>query len=102
MVNATSATLQDFDAESRALGYDEVVERRWLPGAVVDEHTHPFAFSALLVRGEMWLTVGAQTRHLHVGDRFGLDRDVPHSERYGDDGATYWVARRNEPAAQRT
>ena len=24
-----------------------------------------------------------------------LERDVPHAERYGQDGAAYWVARRN-------
>lgn len=34
------------------------------------------------------------TRHLHAGDTFMLARDVPHTERYGPDGATYWVARR--------
>jgi hypothetical protein len=43
----------------------------------------------------MWLTVGEQERHLLPGDEFTLDRDVPHAERYGKDGATYWVARRH-------
>ena len=47
----------------------------------------------------MWLTVAGQTRHLHPGDRFELDAHVPHDERYGPEGATYWVARRNAPAA---
>jgi quercetin dioxygenase-like cupin family protein len=44
----------------------------------------------------MWLTVGDQTQHLKAGDRFTLDRDVPHAERYGAQGATYWVARKNK------
>jgi SAM-dependent methyltransferase len=56
---------------------------------------HPFAVKALVVRGEMWLSVGADTRHLRAGDAFELDREVPHAERYGPDGAAYWVARRN-------
>jgi quercetin dioxygenase-like cupin family protein len=43
----------------------------------------------------MWLTVGAETRHLRPGDVFELERDAPHAERYGVDGATYWVARRH-------
>ena len=30
-----------------------------------------------------------------AGDTFTLERDVPHSERYGAQGAAYWVARRN-------
>ncbi|WP_259292645.1 hypothetical protein [Xylophilus ampelinus] len=32
-------------------------------------------------------------RHLQPGDRFALDRDEPHAERYGSTGATYWAAR---------
>jgi hypothetical protein len=43
----------------------------------------------------MWLSVGQATQHLAAGDNFELDRDVPHAERYGHAGATYWVARRN-------
>jgi quercetin dioxygenase-like cupin family protein len=71
------------------------LERQWAPGTVLDTHAHPFAVKARVVQGEMWLTVGASTRHLRAGDTFELDSDVPHAERYGDDGATYWVARRN-------
>jgi quercetin dioxygenase-like cupin family protein len=87
-------TFESFEADARAQGFPEVVERTWEPGAVADDHAHPFAFTALLVRGEMWLTVGDETRHLLPGDTFALDRDVPHAERYGSEGATYWVARR--------
>ena len=36
-----------------------------------------------------------ETRELRPGDWFELDRDIPHDERYGSEGATYWVARRN-------
>ena len=91
----TQATFESFAAEHRAAGCDEVLERRWKPNQVVDTHTHPFSVQALVVQGEMWLTVGAQTRHLRAGDRFELEHSVPHSERYGADGATYWVARRD-------
>jgi hypothetical protein len=42
----------------------------------------------------MWLTVGDDVRHLLPGDTFALDTGVSHAERYGEDGATYWVARR--------
>ena len=48
----------------------------------------------VVVRGEMWLTVGGSTRHLLPGGTFELSVDVPHAERYGPEGATYWVARR--------
>ena len=86
---------EQFAAEARAEGFDEVLERTWAPGTVLERHAHPFALRALVVRGEMWLTVGDEPRHLVAGDAFALDRDVPHAERYGPEGATYWVARRN-------
>ena len=62
---------------------------------------HDFAAKALLVSGELWLTIGAHTRHLRVGDTFEIDYRLAHSERYGDQGATYWVARRNGRALVR-
>jgi hypothetical protein len=40
------------------------------------------------------------TRHIGVGEGFELAPLVPHSERYGPQGATYWVARQAMPAAR--
>jgi len=90
-----AASFRDFEADAHAQGFDEVTERHWDPRVTLDTHTHPFALRALVVRGEMWLTVGEETRHLRAGETFELERDVPHAERYGIDGATYWVARRH-------
>ena len=87
-------SLHEFEADARAQGFDEVLEREWAPLTVLDTHVHPFAAKALVVRGEMWLSVGEDTQHLRAGDGFELDREVPHRERYGSEGATYWVARR--------
>ena len=85
-----------FRAEMLAAGYDEVLERPWAPGTVLDTHTHPFEANAIVVQGEMWLTVeGSPERCLLPGDRFHLQPNVSHAERYGAQGATYWVARRN-------
>ena len=92
-------TFQTFEAELHAQGFDEVLARDWAPRAVADTHVHPFAAKALVVRGEMWLTVGDTTQHLLPGGRFELDADVPHSERYGSEGATFWVGRRAVRAA---
>jgi hypothetical protein len=88
-------SFDDFAADARAQGFDEVLERDWPPGTVLERHVHPFAVQARVVRGEMWLTVDDATRHLRAGDTFELARDVPHAERYGEQGATYWVARRH-------
>lgn len=91
----STPTFAEFEAAARARGFDEVLERQWAPGTVLDTHTHPFSVEARVVQGEMWLSCGEQTRHLRPGDSFELARDVPHAERYGTEGATYWVARRN-------
>ena len=91
----TPPSFDQFRTAALARGFDEVLERQWQPGTKLDTHTHDFSVDALVVQGEMWLTVGADTRRLLPGDTFTLDRAVPHAERYGDEGATYWVASRN-------
>jgi len=87
-------TFQAFSARARRDGFDEVLERRWGPDTVLETHTHPFAVRARVVQGEMWLTVDGETEHLRPGEPFALEAGVPHAERYGPEGATYWVARR--------
>ena len=87
-------TLDTFKREARAQGFEEIVERKWAPSTVLETHTHPFSVRALVTEGEMWLIVGGDERHLLPGDEFALDREVPHAERYGPGGATYWAARR--------
>ena len=88
-------SFSEFEAAARREGYDEIVPRDWPAGAVLETHEHPFAVKAIVVAGEMWLTHGGKTQHLQAGDRFELDEGVPHAERYGAAGATYWAARRH-------
>lgn len=87
-----------FETSARARGFDQVAERRWPALSEAPTHTHPFSVEALVVQGEMWLTAHGSTRHLVAGDTFQLERAVEHAERYGPEGATYWAARRGEPA----
>jgi mannose-6-phosphate isomerase-like protein (cupin superfamily) len=87
-------TFQQYESAALARGFDEVAERRWESAAEAPLHTHPFSVEALVVQGEMWLTVDEDTRHLRPGDTFELDLGQQHSERYGAEGATYWAARR--------
>ena len=88
-------TFSAFEIEALARGFDEVLERKWAPHAVQGSHTHPFAVDALVVQGEMWLTVDDVVRQLGPDDAFALDANVVHSERYGAEGAVLWAARRN-------
>jgi quercetin dioxygenase-like cupin family protein len=90
-----SPTFEQFESAARAEGFDEVLVREWMPGQVLETHRHPFAVKALVVRGEVWLTEGEHTRRLHAGDGFELAPDVAHAERYGEQGATFWAARRH-------
>ena len=83
----------EFEAIERARGCTEVLARSYEPNTVVPEHTHEFTARALVVQGEMWLTQNGATQHLQPGDRFEVVRGTPHTERYGPQGATYWVAR---------
>ncbi len=91
----TTQTFESFKTKQLEAGFDEVIERTWQPNTVLDAHTHPGAVDALVVQGEMGLTVNGLTQHLMPQDRFTLARDVPHEERYGAEGATYWVARKS-------
>ncbi len=91
----STVSFQEFETTARAQGFDEVVERQWKPLTVLGAHEHPFDVKALVVQGELWLSVGSDIRHLRSGDAFELERAVPHAERYGDEGATFWVARRH-------
>ncbi|WP_242873799.1 cupin domain-containing protein [Pseudacidovorax intermedius] len=85
----------DYEADAQGRGFDEVMERVWQPGTHVSTHGHPFAVEALMVQGELRLTIDGETRVLRRGDRFTLTHDQPHEEQYGTEGATYWVARRH-------
>ena len=89
------ATFAEFETDALRQGYETALERQWAPLTELEAHVHPFAAKAVVVQGEMWLTVGDDTRRLLPGDTFELDANVSHAERYGAAGATYWVARRN-------
>jgi hypothetical protein len=95
---SATLTLELFERDAKSAGFDEVIVRAWEANTVIDEHTHPFEAKALVVEGEMWLTYGGVTHHIPSGGSFHLQPEVPHTERYGPRGATYWVARRNPPA----
>jgi quercetin dioxygenase-like cupin family protein len=91
----TSLSLESFTAQSLDEGFDEIIVREWEADQKTDTHTHPFDVSAYVARGEYWLTVGEEVKHLKAGDFFRLARGTRHSESYGPVGVTVWVARAN-------
>jgi quercetin dioxygenase-like cupin family protein len=61
---------------------------------VMEEHAHPFEAKALIMAGEMSISVGGEERRYQVGDVFHLAANVPHAERYGPEGVQYLVGRK--------
>lgn len=87
-------TFIEFESELRGRGFATVLTREWAPHTVVESHSHPFDASALIVSGDLWLTLGDSTEHLSRGDTFEIPAGTAHIERYGPEGAVYWVGRR--------
>ena len=89
----TTITLEQFTATAMDEGFDEIIVREWAPDLAIDVHTHPFDVSAVVVRGELRLTLAQKVLHLKAGDPFRLARNIEHAELYGEEGATVWVAK---------
>ena len=52
MENAPAAeSIEGYRARVLEAGANEVIERRWSPGQVVETHTHPFDADALMAAG---------------------------------------------------
>ena len=94
MPELSFANFQDFAQEAKQHGFDTCLVRDWPANTVVGTHTHDFSVWAYVAEGEMWLTVADQTQHLVPGNFFSLDAAVPHAERYGSQGAAFWVGRK--------
>ena len=92
-------TYEQFETAARAAGFDDVLQREWAPGLVLETHRHPFAVKARVARGDFELIEGERVTRLQAGDEFELARDLPHAERYGEQGAPVWVARRHAALA---
>ena len=88
-------TFEQLEAAARAEGYDEFLVREWGAGVETGEHTHPFGANLRVVRGELVMTIAGSARRLAAGDSCRVPRGVSHSETYGPEGATLWVARAN-------
>ena len=90
-------SLDQFKSIMLSAGYDQVTERVWEPHTKLDEHTHPFEANAIVVQGEVTLGIqGKEPRKLKAGDTFHVLANTPHTELYGSEGATYWVARKGD------
>ena len=89
----TTPTFEEYSAQVRAKGCNEVLVREWGAGHATPTHEHPFDAYGLVVRGEFTLACGGTERLVKTGERFEVMRGTPHAEIYGPEGATFWVGR---------
>jgi quercetin dioxygenase-like cupin family protein len=87
-----------FEATLRQDGFTEVDTRSLPPGGAVPEHAHPFDVRALVLEGEITLTVDGQATAYRAGDVFALAGGRRHAEAIGAAGVRYLVGRRHRPA----
>jgi quercetin dioxygenase-like cupin family protein len=62
--------------------------------ASLENHTHAFEAKALILEGDLTLTVAGKKTRYRTGDVFHLMTNETHSERYGPDGVCYLVGRK--------
>jgi quercetin dioxygenase-like cupin family protein len=86
--------LIEFTSQAMEDGFDEVVQKDWAPNLALEMHTHPYDVRVQVCEGEVLLTQAAGAQKFVAGQGFFLARDIEHSEQYGSEGATFWVARK--------
>jgi quercetin dioxygenase-like cupin family protein len=87
---------QDFEAALKAENYPEIVNISKEVGYQMGEHSHAFDAYALILRGDITLTVGGVASTYKVGETFRLAAHTPHFESAIPNGVDYLVGRRRE------
>jgi quercetin dioxygenase-like cupin family protein len=83
-----------FEARLRAEGYPEIRANQMPSDCHNAEHTYPFEVLALVLEGEIALTVEGKARRYGVGDAFSMKAGCAHVEDVGPHGVKYLVGRR--------
>jgi quercetin dioxygenase-like cupin family protein len=83
-----------FEERLRAEGFPEIRTNRLQPGCHNAEHSHPFEVLALVLEGDITLTVEGNARTYRAGEEFSMKAGCPHVEDVGAQGVTYVVGRR--------
>ena len=83
-----------FESRLRAEGYPEIRTNQLEPNRHNAEHSHPFDVLALVLEGDITLTVDGAARTYRVGDEFQMKAGCRHVEDAGAQGVRYLVGRR--------
>ena len=74
---------EHFEAALRRDGFDDVQRKLVPPGTIVAAHAHPFDVRALVLNGEITLTVEGEEYAYREGDIFVLPAGHRHAESVG-------------------
>jgi quercetin dioxygenase-like cupin family protein len=87
--------VQDFEASLRQDGFTELLARQQPPGYFLGDHQHAFDARALVIQGDITLTVAGSVSAYPTGTVFELAAGTLHQEQTGPEGVTYLVGRRS-------
>lgn len=90
----TSMNVIDFEKLLKAEGYKEIETKQLSAGTHNAAHDHPFDVRALVLGGEITLTVEGSARAYREGEVFTMAAGCRHVEDIGPDGVRYLVGRR--------
>ena len=89
---------ETFETALRRDGFD-IGHQTLAAGAVVAEHAHPFDVRALVLSGDITLTIAGEDYAFREGDIFVMPAGQRHAETVGEHGVNYLVGRRRTSAA---
>jgi quercetin dioxygenase-like cupin family protein len=84
-----------FEAALRADGYADVVRKHFAAAPTCDEHTHPYDVRALVLGGEITLTVDGVATPYRAGEVFTMANGCRHAEGVAVGGADVLLGRRH-------
>jgi hypothetical protein len=87
-----------FEQKLKASGYPEIRTNQLPPNCHNDEHAHPWDVHALVLEGDITLTVDGKKRKYGAGDEFVMVTGCKHIEDVGPQGVKYLVGRRDNKA----
>ena len=83
-----------FEARLEREGYPEIRTNALQPNCHNAEHSHPFDVLALVLEGDITLTIEGRARTYRAGDEFTMKAGCAHVEDVGPQGVKYLVGRR--------
>ena len=83
-----------FEARLKAEGYPEIRVNEFEPNRKNAEHSHPFDALALVLDGDITITVDGKATTYRRGDEFSMKAGCRHIEDIGPQGVSYLVGRR--------